>query len=528
MPIARVSGGEVRGRGRERGVEVDFSVEEKGAARLNWRVHRGLPAAAGLLLLGWACSPGAPSKPPPGGTPDAGTPLPQSALGLSTTEVDFGLVASGLTRTQTVALSNLSDRDLDLEITAESTDPEALGLSPSGPLHLAAHEAMTLVATFAPPAGSNETYQATFELSYCAPGCVEHLALSGVATATCLGLDLSSLDFGFAVGEKGITISNHCDQAYALAADPILSSTEPGAFRLATDTPVNGAEIPANGYLWIGVVFVPSNAQEYDGLLTLVLADPDSRELGVRLTGFGGGGPRASCAPAAIDFGPNAVGISSTLSISCTNVGADVYGHPETELFMLPHSDNPSFVACVLDPGTGKCILPDGGGIHPGETAFLDVSYAPSAPGIESAQLTLFTDGLDPQPVVTLNGSAEAIPACDSRITNPLLEFGRVSPGNSALLWFSIANLGRADCLLDGLRLTPDDASAAAGVAPPFSLPQARVWYRIAPGKEVTVQVEFAPPDSTAVGPNFSGQVEFSLSDPSNPHWVVPLTGRSW
>jgi hypothetical protein len=155
------------------------------------------------------------------------------------------------------------------------------------------------------------------------------------------------------------------------------------------------------------------------------------------------------------------------------------------------------------------------------------VSYTPIAPGTEGANLTLFTDGPDPQPVAILSGSAESLPPCNSQVSDPFLNFGRVYPGQTKSLSFSISNVGQADCLVDGLRIAPDVAAAQDGGAPPFSLPGASTWYRIVPGAQLGVQVEFAAPESAPGGPDFSGQVEFTLSNPSAPSWVVALTGSS-
>jgi hypothetical protein len=417
---------------------------------------------------------------------------------------------------------------MDLTITAESNAPAALILSPAGALHLGPHQSATVQATFTPPAGSNEVYRSVYDLAYCSSGCSDQVTLSGAATVTCLSVAPDSLDFGFVPGERGVTISNACDQGYSLGGSPIITSVDSsGAFRLATGDPGGASEIAGGGQLWVGVVFVPTNSQEYDGLLTLPFADPGEREFGVTLKGFGGGGPVASCTPLQIGFGPNAVGIPSSQLIRCANVGADVYGHPETELFILPHSDNPSFSACALDPETGVCIGPDAGGIRPGEAAYLDVTYTPSDPGSEGANLTLFTDGPDPQPVAVLTGSAESLGPCDSQISTLTLQFGQVPVGQAAFLSFTIANQGQVDCLVDGLRVAPDLLAAEDGGTSPFSLASPSTWYRIGPGKEVTVSIGFAPTAASPSGPYFSGQVDFSLSNPSESSWEVALTGSS-
>jgi len=487
--------------------------------------HRGLPAFAALMLLACACSMGS-SPSPDGGPLDGGLPAPSDALSLSTNAIDFGTVADGLSRTRNVVVTNRSDVDLSMKITPGPSGQTALTLSPSGIVRLAARQALTVVARFTPPAGCDESYQETFDLSSCATGCSRRLDLTGVAASACLTVDPTGVDFGFAPGEKGVAILNRCDQPYPLVGSPLLSA-ESGGFRLAPGAPGDHAMVPAGGELWVGVVFAPNNAQLYDGFLTLGVADPDERQVVVHLTGFGGGGPKARCTPLSLDSGPNAVGIPSSLSLRCTNVGADVFGHPETELFILPHSDNPSFVACVLDPQTGTCVLPDGGGIRPEETAFVDVSYAPTGPGTDRAQLTLFTDGTDPQPIVTLSGSAEAIAPCDGRLADPLLEFGTVPPGQTTLLSFSMTNLGQVDCLVDGLRIVPDVVAAAAGDSPPFSLAQDVTWHRLAPGEQFKVQVEFTPPASSESGKYFQGEAELSVSNPNAPHWVVTLSGTA-
>jgi hypothetical protein len=497
-------------------------------------------AGYGLVLGGGCHKAHHPTHVADGGTLDAGIEL-GACVTVTPRDVDFGNVLVNTTATQSVALTNNCDAGVEVTIGAlRGTDPLWFSTNPASGTVIALneHETIALIAQYHPLVASPSQSRAYFPISDCHPevGCYQLVSLRGNPVDTGLCVNPFTVDFGFGSASRSVTKSvalcNCGNSTIHLTADPAVlnhtsSGTTPaGPFQPGPAFPTNKIDILVGQCIQAPVVFTPQVAGFFTGELDISTDDPQSSDLTIPLLGFGGGAA-ISCSPLTVSFGENAVGISSTLSVSCTNVGTNVPGHPEASLFLPnPASTDqaltiqngaPAFQAAFDQP------FPPGG-LTAGESAQIDVTYTPRVAGTDSDTLMISSnDSVNPRVSVALNGAARALPSCHFQLSHSGgIAFGHVDNGISATLPFVIRNIGANDCLVDALQI-------ANGSSPVFSLPDypsgsSPPSVDIFPGGSLEVAVQFAPTTAQA---HFAGAVSFTISDPTNPHQTVNLTGSS-
>ena len=273
------------------------------------------------------------------------------------------------------------------------------------------------------------------------------------------------------------------------------------------------------------MVFTPPTTDKFIGELDISTDDANQSNIKVPLTGFGGGAV-ILCSPKGLDFGLNAVGITSTLSLLCTNIGQNVPGHPEANLFIPdPNSIEQGLTLQNGDPAFQPAFddrsRPTG--LSAGQSAKINVTYAPTAGGADADTLIIASNNsVNPKTNIALSGTAKVLPDCDF-VLNPSngLAFGHVDKGSDAVLPFEVVNNGTDECLVNALQISAGSSSA-------FSLPDypaGAATSVIIPGSSsLEVQVRFAPTTQQA---NFAGTVAFTISNKSRQHQAVNLTGSS-
>ena len=139
---------------------------------------------------------------------------------------------------------------------------------------------------------------------------------------------------------KFVTLANVANAPIHLTADPAVLNTDAtggkspaGAYQPGAGFPTKDTVIPPGQSVQVPVVFTPPTTNKFIGELDISTDDATSSNIKIPLTGFGGGAV-ILCSPLGLDFGLNAVGITSTLSVLCTNIGQNVPGHPEANLFI--------------------------------------------------------------------------------------------------------------------------------------------------------------------------------------------------
>jgi hypothetical protein len=328
------------------------------------------------------------------------------------------------------------------------------------------------------------------------------------------------------------TLTNNCLSTARLAADPVVRNTtstvatSPStAFRLGASFPPEGTLITPGGHLEIPIVFTPDSTRKFFGELDVSVDGPVQADLTLPLAGFGGG-PVILCSPLGLDFGNNAVGITSTLSVLCTNIGQNVPGQPDANLFI---GDPPTSVSgLALQKGDTPFNLAfdepfPAEGLVAGKSTKINVTYAPWAGGTDSDTLVISSDdSVRPKTNISLVGTAKILPDCDFTL-NPAsgLAFGHVEVGSSAILPFQVVNNGTDECRLSDIQMSDTSDPAFTLV----SYLSGNLDLQFVPGgSSRSFYVAFAPTSAKA---NFAAAVSFKISNDSRQHQQVSLSGSS-
>jgi hypothetical protein len=463
-------------------------------------------------------------------------------LGLAPVVFDFGVVAVGAPASGTVVMSNTCAFGVTARIAAVSGPDAPLFTSTPGDgdaIALAAHETRAIAISYSPRVVSPTPAEAELSIASCQSGaaCTQTVALRGRAVAGCLAATPTTWDFGVVLpGEaatQSVTLTNLCQDPVQLTSDPLVleltgtTSRTDGAFQQPSGQTTHATEIAPGKLLQMAVVFMPPGAGQFEGEVDVSTDDPQNATLRIPLSGVGAGA-QLVCSPLSLDFGLNAVGITSTLSVLCTNEGQSVTGHPEPNLFIPdPRSASPGLVIengdTAFQPAFDRPF--PRGGLAPGQTAKIDVTYAPTTGGADADTLIISSnDSIHPTTRVSLAGTAKVLPDCDF-VFNPAnpLAFGHVDKGNDAIMPFDIVNNGTDSC-------GPVTASLTPGSCPDFSLigPSGPTTSVTCPGvgggESCEVQVQYAPTNSQST---CVASLCIDLPGPQRDPQCIPLSGSS-
>jgi hypothetical protein len=455
--------------------------------------------------------------------------------------IDFGSVVVNTTDTQAIAMTNCSGIDVTVTLgPLKGTDPLLFTTVPAAGAVLTLHseETASVTVQYTPLVASPTPNQAYFSMTLCSSGagCEPLVSLRGTAVSTGLAIAPTTLDFGFVPPGRGVprsvTLTNVANAPIRLTADPTVQnsdstggSSSAGAFQPGAGFPSNGALIPPGQSIEVPVVFTPATTGKFTGELALSTDDANQPNVKIPLTGFGGGAV-ILCSPLGLEFGLNAVGITSTLSVLCTNIGQNVPDHPEANLF-IPDPNSPDQGLTIQNGDQAFQPAFDQpfptAGLAAGQSVKINVTYAPIVGGVDSDTLIVSSnDSVNPKTSISLSGNAKVLRDCDFTL-NPSngLAFGHIDKGNDAILPFEIVNNGTDECLVNALQV-------AAGGSSAFSLPDYPVGAPssvVVPGSgSLEVAVRFAPTTQQA---SFAGSVSFTISNKARQHQNVSLTGSS-
>jgi hypothetical protein len=309
------------------------------------RTLRDVAVSAAVVLAG-GCGHGAIGPEDDAGPPQVRGPLPAGCLELLPQTVAFGNVEVHSVATRSVEVTNDCGVDLPGIILTDlqGTDPQPFHTIPAAhvPILLRDKETVSVTVQYTPLAVTAWEDRAYFGLQACAggTGCWALVALRGMAVATGLSVAPQELDFGFVPAQCGpslfppaqilkvVTLSNVANVPIQLTAHPLVLNLDSsgalvaaGAFQPGAGFPVKGTVIFPNQSIQVPVGFRPPTIDKFSGELDISTNDATNANLKIPLTGFGGGA-QILCSPSQLDFGVvGGVGIASTWSILCTNIG---------------------------------------------------------------------------------------------------------------------------------------------------------------------------------------------------------------
>ncbi|HKW35686.1 MAG TPA: choice-of-anchor D domain-containing protein, partial [Candidatus Acidoferrum sp.] len=207
------------------------------------------------------------------------------------------------------------------------------------------------------------------------------------------------------------------------------------------------------------------------------------------------GSKTLSATPTSISFGSVSVGASSTQSVILKSGGTASVTISQTTL---------SGSVFSITQGTPLSS------IAAGQSATLQVRFAPSSSGNVTGSLTVTSDANDSPTTISLSGSGAAGTSQLTATPNSL-SFGNVNVGGSSSLGLTLTNNGNSNVTISSVSASGTGYSAN-GVSANTTL---------TPGQTATVNVTFAP---TAAG-SASGSISVA-SNASNSSATISLTGN--
>ena len=425
---------------------------------------------------------------------------------LSGDAVDFGEVVLNELGTQLIGLTN-NDGHAQTDVTVSTpagADAAAFHVARNGRLPLGPEESVKVRVDFIPT--REGPFAATLAVTPCPTCATRQIALTGLgavrlvdATPTAndfgevkLG-DAATLPFSLVNSSKGrLTL-----KAVELAGDPAFTAT------------LDGAPAPlslAPGQRVTGLLrFAPLALGSLSSQVTLRVSDGAPALIAVSGTGIG---PMVDSNPRSKFLGPVALGTSRGAAITIGNLGLD------------PRQVAPLLISSVAlkSPVAGWSVTqPALKTLEPGETAQVQVQFAPQATGPSRAVVVLRTnDALNPSLEVPVSAEARKLAPCKLAL-NPgaTLSFGAVPVNHPTTQGFELTNAGAEDCIVGEPVLS---ASGPGFHWPGNIVPGGRT---LAPGGRMSMRIEFMPEQAI----DYSAGVQVYVSNAAAPTLSLALSG---
>jgi hypothetical protein len=418
----------------------------------------------------------------------SGTGLTAGALTASPSSVNFGNVTVGSNKSVPVTVTNTGGAS----VTISSATASGTGFSFTGPglpTTLTAGQSATFNAIFTPLAAGAASGTLTINSNAGNPTLSVPLSGTGVAQGQ-LASNPTSFSFGnVQVGtSKSLsgTLTNTGGSSVTISA-----ATSSGAgFSLS------GLTVPltlnAGQSTSFTVLFSPAVTGAASGNLTIT-SNGSNPTLNISLSGTGVTQGTLTANPTSLAFGSVTVGASKALSETLTNTGGS------SLTISAASASGAGFSLSGLNlPLT----------LTAGQSTSFTVTFAPTAGGSDSGNVTITSTGSDSSLTVPLSGTGVTQGTLAANPTS--LAFGNVQTGSSASLTETLTNTG-------GSSLT---ISAATASGSGFSLSGLTLPLTLNAGQSTSFSVQFAPTVSGAS----SGSVTIT-SNGSNPSLSISLSG---
>jgi hypothetical protein len=307
-------------------------------------------------------------------------------FGLSSSSLNFGTVNVGNSSTLPVTVNNTGT--LALEIGNIVSSNGQFTFAPNTfPVNIAAGGSQIFDVTFTPSANGNQSGNLTF--THNAAGSPSTLSVQGVGytPAPVFGVNPASLNFGSVnIGANSVlplTVNNTGDAVLTLTN--IVSSN--GQYTFAPNTfPVN---IAAGGNAVFNVTFTPTAAGTQAANLTFTHNAAGSPS-NYSLTGVGVSvAPFFELSPATLAFGQVSLGIPSTLPVTVNNTG-----------------NGTLTISGVVSSDAHYTFAPNTFPINiaGGSSAVFNVTFTPTAAGVQNGDLTFTHNATGSPSVLTMTG----------------------------------------------------------------------------------------------------------------------------
>ncbi|MBI4462404.1 MAG: choice-of-anchor D domain-containing protein, partial [Acidobacteria bacterium] len=422
-------------------------------------------------------------------------------ISVNPASLDFGSVVVGtISSPLAVTVTNPGTADLILDSLQVAPSPPFAKIPQSFPITVPPGGSHVFDFTFGPLGTGLQTGTVTFSSN--AGSATVALSGTGISAAgPILSVSPLSVDFGDVVvgttsSPVSVTVMN------AGSANLTVNSvffTGSSAFALSAPLPSFPTVLPPGGSFNVGHTFSPSTTGLATGTMT-VSSDAGTVDVPFSGNGISAGVPAISASPTSINFGDVAVGSSSTVSVTISNVGS-------ADLFITNidfTSPSPAMIGFFYTSSSRTFTL------TPGQNVTVNVAFQPPSVGPASDQLQIDSNAPSSPTFVPLSGNGvAAVPQISVSPTS--LDFGDVVVGSSSLLGFTISNVGTADLVLG-------DVSLSCCI---FVLGGLNVT-TLVPGQSDDLTVSFSPP---SVG-SFTDAISIDSNDPATPIVTVPVSGN--
>ncbi|WP_263350710.1 beta strand repeat-containing protein [Acidicapsa acidisoli] len=363
---------------------------------------------------------------------------------LSTTSLSFASTVLGQTSPPlTVTISNnggvpLTSIGTSVSSSAGSGDFKAVSDCGS---QLAAGSSCGVTVTFSPSVASAET--GTLVISDALRSQSVKLSGTGVKPPL-ISLSVTTLAFGneqinVSSAAKTVTITN---KGGSPLGQPSFSISGTGALNFSVGTTTCGASVAAGGACTVGVIFSPIAAGPTTATLTVATTSQGVASANVTLTGTGMLPPMLGISPAVLNLGTVVVASSSSaFTVQVTNTGQEPMTQPAFAVSGISGPSGAQVGDFALSAPTD--ITACTGTVNPGASCNIQVTFAPSVVGVESATLTVTaSNAIPPTGTVSLTGTGSPPIVLESSVAT--VSFPPTAVGTiTAPQTFSISNVGK-------------------------------------------------------------------------------------
>ena len=415
------------------------------------------------------------------------------ALKSTTTNIYFGKVAAGTSKTLSASLSNSGTT----AITIYSANSNLAVFSLTGlslPLTLAAGQRITLQVTFSPQASGHVDGIISFRNDASGTPLYWNVHGTGVAGPAngALGASPATISFGNVLVGGTVTQPEVLTNSGAAPLNISQISVSGSGFN------VSGASLPltlaAGQSVNLSVAFNPQSAGTASGSLS-VSSNASNPSLTIPLAGTSTLPGVLSASSASMSFGTVLVGSSQSLAETLTNSG----GSSLT-------------VSQVNVTGTGFNVsgltLPLT--LSAGQAASFAIGFDPQSTGTASGSLSVSSNASNPSLTIPLTGSSTSPGVLSA--SSASMSFGSVLAGSSQSLAETLTNSGGSSLTISQVNVTGSGFSVS-GLTLPLTL---------AAGQAASFAVGFSPQSAGAA----SGSLSVT-SNASNPSLTILLTGNS-
>jgi len=420
--------------------------------------------------------------------PLVGTGVTPGQITPNPTSLNFGNVAIGSSKTLVETLTNSGGTSL----TISAASATGTGFTLSGialPLTLTAGQSTTFNVQFAPTAAGASSGNVVITSNGANPTLDIALSGTGVTPGT-LSANPTSLSFG------NVQVGSNTSLSETLTNTGGANVTISQASVTGTGFSVTGLTLPVTltptQTVTFSVKFAPTVAGAVSGNVAII-SDASNSPLNVTLSATGVTPGQITPNPVSLSFGNVVIGTPKPLTETLTNSG----GSSLT-------------ISAASATGTGFSIsglaLPLT--LTAGQSTTFTVQFAPTAAGAVSGNVTITSNGANPNLNIALTGTGVAPGTLTANPTS--LSFGTVQVGSSANLSETLTNTGGTTVIVSQANVTGTGFSIT-GLTLPATLTA---------GQSVTFTATFAPTATGAVSGNL-----VILSDGTNPTLNIALSG---